>query len=319
MKVLIPEVLANFKAQEPDGFNQIVQYLTVASLISDEQDAQYFVYPGETVRFHLLNMAADSWIHLWIENHTMTVIEVDGVYVEPYESQGVDIAIGQRYSVLVTMDANSSFNYPIVASLDPSAGSIRPNTTAWLVYDPLAPLPSAQIIPAYYPFEDTDIHTLEPHAVDTSSTRIQLNVSFGGGGAEVNGVTYEAPLTPTLFTVLGATDPYDPSNYPTTSNAYILQYNISYWVIVQNNSPVNHPSNPHFRKWLTKVHIHGHTPEIIYRSAPKETYDPSATYPYIENAVQRDVILVFAGGFAIFQFTSDNPGTWFWYIRGVLC
>jgi Multicopper oxidase len=104
---------------------KLPQYLTVASLISDEQDAQYFVYPRETVRFHLLNMAADSWIHLWIENHTMTVIEVDGVYVEPYESQGVDIAIGQRYSVLVTMDANSSFNYPIVASLDPTAGSIR--------------------------------------------------------------------------------------------------------------------------------------------------------------------------------------------------
>jgi iron transport multicopper oxidase len=252
MKVLIPEVLKNFKAQEPDGFSQISSDLTVASLISDEQDAQYFVYPGETVRFHLLNMAADSWIHLWIENHNMTVIEVDGVYVEPYESQGVDIAIGQRYSVLVTMDQNSSLNYPIVASLDPTAGSIRPNTTAWLVYDPLAPLPAAKLIPAYYPFEDTDIHTLEPHAVDNSSTRIQLNVSFGGGGAEVNGVTYEAPVTPTLFTVLGATNPYDPSNYPVTSNVNILQYNISYWVIVQNNSPVNHPSNPPFLEMVNR-------------------------------------------------------------------
>jgi iron transport multicopper oxidase len=173
----------------------------------------------------------------------MTVIEVDGVYVQPYPTQGIDIAIGQRYSVLVTMDANRLFNYPIVASLDPTASSIRPNTTAWLVYDPLAPLPAAQNISAYYPFDDMDIHTLQPHAVNTSSEKVQLNVSFGGGGAEINGVTYETPVTPTIFTVLGATDPYNPNNYPVNSNVYFLRYNLSYWVIVQNNSGVNHPSN----------------------------------------------------------------------------
>jgi len=165
------------------------------------------------------------------------------VYVQPHETRGVDLAIRQRYSVLVSMDANPFFNYPIVASLDPTAGSIRPNTTAWLVYDPLAPLPPAQNISEYYLFEDTDIHTLQPHAVNTSSIKIQLNVSFGGGGAEVNGVTYETPVTPTLFTVLGASNPYDPSIYPHTSNTYLLHYNLSYWVIVQTNSPVNHPGN----------------------------------------------------------------------------
>jgi len=214
-----------------------------ASLIDDEQDAVYNVFPGQTVRFHLLNMATVSLIHFWIENHIMTVIEVDGVYVQPYETQGVDIAIGQRYSVLVTMNADPFSNYPMVASLDPVQKSSRPNTTAWLAYDPLAPYPPAEIIPQYFPFDDTDIRTLELHAVNTSSIRLQLNVSFGGGGAEINGVTYEAPVTPTLFTVLEAPDPYDPSTYPYNSNVNLLHYNLSYWVIIQNNSPgVDHPS-----------------------------------------------------------------------------
>ena len=73
---------------------------------------------------------------MWIEGHNMTVIEVDGVYVKPYLTQGVDVAVGQRYSVLVMMNADPSINYPIVAAMDGfRRPSPRPNTTAWLRYN----------------------------------------------------------------------------------------------------------------------------------------------------------------------------------------
>jgi iron transport multicopper oxidase len=102
----------------------------------------------------------------------MTVIEVDGVYVEAYETKGISLAVGQRVSVLITMDANPCFNYPIVAAMGLShramelkidqsmfdSPSANPNATAWLVYNTYAPLP-------------------EPAIFQNSSTLMILNLS----------------------------------------------------------------------------------------------------------------------------------------------
>ena len=47
----------------------------------------------------------------------MYVIEVDGVYVDPYRTMGISVAVGQRYSVIVYMDADPKRNFPIVAAM----------------------------------------------------------------------------------------------------------------------------------------------------------------------------------------------------------
>jgi iron transport multicopper oxidase len=75
------------------------------------------VIPGSTVRFHIVNIGAFAFFHFWIEEHLLTVIEVDGVYVEPYTTDGISLAVGQRVSVLVEMNADPSRNYPIVAAM----------------------------------------------------------------------------------------------------------------------------------------------------------------------------------------------------------
>ena len=72
---------------------------------------------GKTTRFHFVNIGAFGDFRLWIEEHNMTVIEVDGVYVQPYNTMGIDLAVGQRYSVLVHMDADASKNYPILGAM----------------------------------------------------------------------------------------------------------------------------------------------------------------------------------------------------------
>jgi len=81
------------------------------------------VASGEIVRFHFANIGAFAFIHLWIEEHEMTVIEVDGVYVQPYVTWGVSLATGQRLSVLVTMNQNPNQNYPLVAAMGALASS----------------------------------------------------------------------------------------------------------------------------------------------------------------------------------------------------
>src|SRR5215471_15732629 len=121
MQELIPQFLSveNADGAEPvpDGILFNVILLIIAALIWDMQNGTQNVTPGETVRFHIVNTGAFAFFHVWIEEHNMTVIEVDGTDVEPYTTEGVDVAVGQRLSVLVTMNADPSRNYPIVGAM----------------------------------------------------------------------------------------------------------------------------------------------------------------------------------------------------------
>ncbi len=63
------------------------------------------VRSGSTVRLRLIN--ASSFLSYWVsvDNHTLTVVELDGVEVEPLAAQrGVYLNVGQRVSVLLTAD-----------------------------------------------------------------------------------------------------------------------------------------------------------------------------------------------------------------------
>jgi iron transport multicopper oxidase len=121
MQVLIPQFLSpeNPDGAEPvpDSENLFSSFLTLGALIMDHQNGTTNVTPGTTVKFHLVNIGAFAYFHFWIECHNLIVIEVDGVDVEPYEVPGVDLAVGQRLSVLVKMDQDPTKNYPIVGSM----------------------------------------------------------------------------------------------------------------------------------------------------------------------------------------------------------
>jgi iron transport multicopper oxidase len=208
------------------------------------------VVPGTTVRFHIVNLSARALFHVWFEGHLMSVIEVDGVDVVPYGVEGITIAIGQRYSVLVSMLANPTRNYPIVAAMDTTDEGIfpggNPNATAWLQYDIAAPKPPAKIIPTFYPFDDTELNPYVYKPVVPSDRNITINVSFDftNDVALMNGISYVAPQVPTLFTAMNASNPLDPSIYGNTTNSFVLNYGDMIYLIVQNNFfNVGHPCN----------------------------------------------------------------------------
>jgi hypothetical protein len=64
------------------------------------------VESGKTYRVRLVNMATLLYDRVVFEGHTMTLVEVDGEYVEPVELNFLDLWNGQTYSVLIT--ANKS-------------------------------------------------------------------------------------------------------------------------------------------------------------------------------------------------------------------
>lgn len=59
---------------------------------------------GKIYRFRVINISAGSMLLFTIDNHTFTIIEMDGIVTEPVVTDRLEIHSGQRYSVLVTMD-----------------------------------------------------------------------------------------------------------------------------------------------------------------------------------------------------------------------
>lgn len=62
------------------------------------------VEAGETYRLRIIGGAELIGVNFAIQGHMMTVVEVEGTIVVPYEVENLDIMPGQRYSVLVTAD-----------------------------------------------------------------------------------------------------------------------------------------------------------------------------------------------------------------------
>lgn len=76
------------------------------------------VRPGETVRLRLIN--SSSFFSFWfsIDSHDVSIVELDGVEIQPISSRGVYINIGQRVSVLVRANQTvAAGNYHMRATI----------------------------------------------------------------------------------------------------------------------------------------------------------------------------------------------------------
>jgi iron transport multicopper oxidase len=91
-----------------------------AALINEAQNVKYTMTPGQTNLFRVINMGAMAGQYLQFDGHSMTVVEVDGMYVQPYSVQQLFVAVAQRYAVIVESMEDAGTNYAIVATMDTS-------------------------------------------------------------------------------------------------------------------------------------------------------------------------------------------------------
>jgi iron transport multicopper oxidase len=89
-----------------------------SAIMNDMQNPTFLVEPGKTYLFRIINMGAFAGQYLWFQGHQMRVVEVDGVWTEEAETEMLYMSVAQRYSVLVTMQNETSANHPIVSSMD---------------------------------------------------------------------------------------------------------------------------------------------------------------------------------------------------------
>ncbi|CAG8443210.1 14651_t:CDS:2 [Acaulospora morrowiae] len=290
--------------------------------------ATYNVQSGKRYRFRIINMSAMSHFRISIDQHPLTVIEVEGTAIEPITVDSLPINIAQRYSVLVV--ANQSVgNYWIRANLSHCSlprdnltinydTPLLTNThiTGILRYDG-APItnPTSEA----YPANTSDCYDLDPLILKplnplspavpqhTNVTRINLEISFRFlrigddyiAGAAINNSTYHPSFTyPSNQKVI------DNYRFSTSDNAYTYNiYNEPIEILVNNTENRTHP-----------FHLHGHTFWIVAQGVVG-SYNQSLSsleYDY-DNPVLRDTLTIKELSLTVIRYYANNPGVWLFH------
>ncbi|PYH85198.1 hypothetical protein BO82DRAFT_328672 [Aspergillus uvarum CBS 121591] len=300
-------------------------------LFNDTQDLSLSVKPNTTYLLRLVNIAAFTAQYFYIEDHTFKIVEIDGVYTEPTEADMLYLAVGQRYSVLLTTKDTATKNYAIVTVVDSTLlDTITPdlqlNNTNWLEYDSSATHPQATITVAESsdldPFDDATlvpydhVPLLEDPSVSINVAIVMDNLNNGEGYAFLNEISYTAPKVPTLYTVMSAGElATDPTVYGDYTHTYVLDHNEVVEIILNNNDTGSHP-----------FHLHGHNFQVIDRypsygpdffefadAGIPQPFDANNHSAYPAYPPRRDVIVVPPEGYVVLRFRADNPGVWFFH------
>lgn len=322
-----PDIMSSFLSRyNPTGAEPIPQN----SLFNDTKNSTWNVKPDTTYLLRIANMGMFTSQYLYIEDHTFTIVEVDGNLVEPIETDSLYIAVAQRYSVLVHTKLSKHKNYRFVNIIDEEMLDVLPEelqiiSTNWVAYNnkdlPQAlkngPNSFAKILEKLNPVDDFNIVPLSKEPLlPEADYQISLNFTMDNLGngvnyAMFNDITYTPPKVPTLMTVLSSGEyAGDAEIYGSNTNTYVLQHNEVVEIVLNNMDPGKHP-----------FHLHGHNFQVISRSEAGEdddnpiTYDPSnpehnnfPDFPMI-----RDTVLVNPNGFIVIRFKANNPGVWFFH------
>lgn len=267
--------------------------------------------PGKTHRIRVVNTAIQSTFKFHIDGHKFTVISADFVPIEPYETDILNINIGQRYDVLVKADQKPgdywmrSDNQQSCAKLHNSRdikGIVHyagftgtPNTVSREYEDDCIDEPYEKLVP------------VAPMYAGPQTSEIHKNVLIG-----------EGPNTPNLFkwTLDGNTfqsqwgDPtlggiYWNDTIPSYSGNLAIEVpKLKEWVyiIVESPVPLPHP-----------IHLHGHDSLILAQGTGPYSDDVKLK---LDNPPRRDTALMpfnketREGGYVVIGFETDNPGAW---------
>ena len=312
--------------KNPDG-DEIIPN---SFLFNDTINSNISVQPGKTYLIRLVNIATFISQYFYIEGHTFKVVEIDGIYTEPTETDMVYLGAAQRYSILVTTKAIADKNYPIVMiadsdMLDAVPSDLKLNLTNWLEYNANAPHPQA-VIPVngsknLYPFDDMslipyDHMSLLPEPDLTINVTVTMEqLGDGTGYSFFNNISYVKPKVPNLYTALSSGElATDPSVYGEDTNAFVLGHNQVVEIILNNNDTGSH-----------SFHMHGHAFQLIdrfpaygkhffdYEDGDRVTYDPSNHTAFPSTPARRDTFVVPPQGYFVIRFVADNPGVWMFH------
>ncbi|KAI0312942.1 laccase [Amylostereum chailletii] len=266
---------------------------------TDTDLAVISVESGKRYRFRIVSMSCDPNFTFSIDNHTFTIIEVDGVNSQPLEVDQIQIFAGQRYSVVLSADQDVD-NYWVRALPNTNGASYDDGlNSAILRYvganetDPTTSDTSGSV-----PMVETDLHPLETTAVPGTAgvgeadINLTFNLDFSNALFTINDVSFTPPSVPVLLQVLSGST--TAASLLPNGSVYTLESN----KVVEVTIPGGTAGAPH------PFHLHGHNFWVV-RSAGNSTYN------YVDPIVRDVVSTGTTGDEVTFRFTTDNPGPWF--------
>ncbi|CAM4848680.1 unnamed protein product [Rotaria magnacalcarata] len=264
---------------------------------------------NQTYRFRLISAGSQFTYTFSIDQHNLTIVATDGVYVEPYTVQKLVIAIGQRYDILVTMNqppaaywmravTSRTFNESNgILQYSNVPNSVEPDSTTFLT--PFKTLNDSEpLVPT-----NQNSFTLQPPIFKKVAT---LNISCNEpikSKCFVNGKQFMLADTPTLITM------YERQPAPhNISNIIDFNENDTVLVIVNNFINISHP-----------MHLHGHG-FFVLGAGPSSLTD-AINFNYqrdnvalnYNNPPYRDTVSLPQQSWLVIGFTANNPGSWLFH------
>jgi iron transport multicopper oxidase len=313
-------LMDQYKADTSDPMTGGLEPLPDGSLINEVVNATFRVEPGKTYLVHFVVVGNWPGFAFGFDEHEMTIVEVDGVYTEPFAAgeRNVRLASAQRLSALIHTKNNTNHNYALWAIMDLNMmffyenrtipKGFNPNATAWLVYDESLPLPAAPSIHEFDFVDDLEFvpadrePLLEP--VDHQIVMDFNSASVGDGLVRfvINNKTYYEQDTPSLYTALlqetQNMDSGDLSAYGAV-NPYVVNYGDVVELIVNDHHSNLHP-------W----HLHGHHFQCLQRTYPDGGYFDGYFANISATPMKRDTLMVQNHGHFVIRFRATNPDKW---------
>ncbi|RYP44517.1 hypothetical protein DL768_009012 [Monosporascus sp. mg162] len=274
--------------------------------------------PSSTHLLRIINGGSSGTEYFSIDEHNMTVVSMDFIPIEPYETNVIALGVGQRTEVIVRgkSGADAERAYFMRANLlgNCTVSARLPMALAAIYYsdedaeNEIVPESAAQEFDAARfacgnePLELT--RPIEPMAVTAldpeTTVRIEIRRELNATGQQqwlMNGQTFRGNFNHPILGLASQGNvsyPYDPQ-----WNVYNMGSNHTVRVIWENNNdPEDNVAHP--------MHLHGHDFQVL--SAGPGEWDGTIVNP--ENPLRRDTHLLPPGGHLVTQFQADNPGIW---------
>ncbi|KAI9765211.1 MAG: hypothetical protein M1840_007703 [Geoglossum simile] len=290
---------------------------------------------GTIYKLSIVNTATDTHFTFWIDGHNFSIVGTDFVPIRPYYTDTINIAIGQRYDIIVEADADTTKGTDFWIHARDCTGIVQPSTLGIIRYQPAStiepPIPPPSRL--CYGCEDEPRESMRPvveRHVGSSSNDFEDQYLFAGLQNWPNPnitsdlhkwilanstlqIDWEFPTITMITTVNEPTCEKLAPKFPDQYAPICLDTNINTgnWVYFLIQSTLSgeekrlytykiHTSHP--------IHLHGHDFTILDQKTTP--WNESEFHPNLENPTRRDVVMLPVNGYVVIAFRVDNPGPW---------
>ncbi|CAI2167496.1 10572_t:CDS:10 [Funneliformis geosporum] len=275
--------------------------------------AVYPVKQGKRYRLRVINTSAEVTFTFSIDEHPLKIIECEGENLKPITLNKINIAIGQRYSVIINAEKDIK-NYWIRAQIVQECIRWNPdvklnlNVTGILRYEGAPEEDPTTIDWNEDTVECRDVdHNLlklyEPRAVpDPVTDSFTFRIGFHRNDrnvmkAYINNSTFVPDIyDPTVHNIMAGGN-MDAKDLEADQNAFIYDTeNGVVEIALINENGATHP-----------FHLHGHNFFIMGHG--NGTVPDRSQFNMVDPAV-RDTVSIFEDSWTVIRFRIDNPGVW---------